>query len=117
MRLRNWKETIPYTIEDTLLDVQPHSLEETFHWCPPNGAPVWVNVPDADGCKPKWRKGMIMTEEDIVYSEKGIFRSYVVMTTIKRKPVNFTITPGMDPSLKPDSPEVRELLRHAGVHV
>jgi hypothetical protein len=32
MRLRNYKETVPYTIEDTLRDVHPHTLEEPFHW-------------------------------------------------------------------------------------
>lgn len=32
MRLRNFKETVPYTIEDTLRDVHPHTLEEPFHW-------------------------------------------------------------------------------------
>ncbi|KAF5314159.1 hypothetical protein D9611_006961 [Ephemerocybe angulata] len=117
MRLRNWKETAPYTIEDTLLDVQPHSLDEPFHWCPTGGTPVWVNVPDGDGCKPRWRKGMITDEVEIVYTDKGIFRTFVVTTMIKRQAVNFTITPGLQPTLKPDSPEVRELLRVAGVHV
>ena len=32
MRLRNWKETVPPTIEDTLRDVHPHSLYDGFHW-------------------------------------------------------------------------------------
>lgn len=49
MRLRNLKETIPYTIEDTLLDVQPHSLEEPFHWYAPVGSSLiqtvfWLNI-------------------------------------------------------------------------
>lgn len=81
MRLRNWKETVPYTIEDTLLDVQPHSLDEPFHWCPQvrhltqaanisklinpqRGTPVWVKVPESEDedCKHRWRKGVIEDE-------------------------------------------------------
>ncbi|TEB26341.1 hypothetical protein FA13DRAFT_1053910 [Coprinellus micaceus] len=120
MRLRNWKETVPYTIEDTLLDVQPHSLDDPFHWCPQRGTPVWVKVPESEDedCKHRWRKGVIEDELfERQYTHMGIFRTFVVATTIKRKPVLFTITPGIQPTLKPDSPEVRELLRRAGVHL
>ncbi|KAG2023725.1 hypothetical protein CC2G_001345 [Coprinopsis cinerea AmutBmut pab1-1] len=117
MRLRNYKETVPYTIEDTLLDVQPHSLDEPFHWCPRPGTPVWVKVSDGPGNPLKWRKGNIEEEGSQVYTRQGIFRTYTVKTMIKRKPMMFTFVPGLQPELKPDSPEVRELLRVAGVFV
>jgi hypothetical protein len=32
MRLRNWKETVEPTIEDTLRDVHPWTLDEPFHY-------------------------------------------------------------------------------------
>jgi hypothetical protein len=72
---------VPYTIEDTLLDVQPHSLDDPFHWCPQvrhltqaanisklinpqRGTPVWVKVPESEDedCKHRWRKGVIEDE-------------------------------------------------------
>ncbi|TFK28345.1 hypothetical protein FA15DRAFT_691826 [Coprinopsis marcescibilis] len=125
MRLRNYKETAPYTIEDTLLDVHPHSLDEPFHWCPKPGAPVWVKVPDTPGNLVRWRKGQINDEGDLVYTQlasllllkQGIFRSYIVKVTVKRQELKYTFIPGLQPELKPDSPEVRELLRSAGVFV
>jgi len=117
MRLRNLKETIPYTIEDTLLDVQPHSLEEPFHWYAPPGSPCWIDSVDENGNNRKWRRGFIGCESRPVFSPKGIMRTYHVHYTVKRKPATVLVAPGLSPKLKPDSPEVRELLRQAGVFI
>ena len=86
MRLRNYKETVPYTIEDTLRDVHPHTLEEPFHWaasvficffieplpkCSQSnpdfspcqvGEPVLVLAGDEHGLNRKWRKGYVIYE-------------------------------------------------------
>ena len=86
MRLRNYKETVPYTIEDTLRDVHPHTLEEPFHWaasvflsffieplhkCSQSspdfspcqvGEPVLVLAGDEHGLNRKWRKGYVIHE-------------------------------------------------------
>ena len=33
---------------------------------------MWVKVADGDGCKGKWRKGIIVDEVEIVYTDKVI---------------------------------------------
>lgn len=35
MRLRNWKETVEPTIEETLADVHPRTLDEPFGYYAP----------------------------------------------------------------------------------
>jgi len=115
MRLRNYKETVPYTIEDTLRDVHPHTLEEPFHWAASVGEPVLVLAGDENGLNRKWRKGYVIYEASQILTDWGIFYSYCVKYTVKRKEVASLFTPGLQMEMKPDTPEVRELLREAGV--
>ncbi|RDB24608.1 hypothetical protein Hypma_008210 [Hypsizygus marmoreus] len=113
MRLRNWKETVEPTIQDTLCDVHPHTLEEGFHWFAPPGTPVWVFA--GEGRNKKWRQGKVWCEHDQVLHPRGIFRTYEVSYHYKKKKVFQLFTPGLQWEMKPDTPEVRELLREAGV--
>ncbi|TFK42147.1 hypothetical protein BDQ12DRAFT_677700 [Crucibulum laeve] len=117
MRLRNWKETVAPTIEDTLRDVHPHTLEEGFHWYAPPGQHVWIKCGDEEGKNVKWRQGTIGGEGDMVFCPMGPFRTYEVYYTVKRKEYKVLMTPGLQPELKPDTPEVRELLRQDGVFI
>jgi len=115
MRLRNWKETIPPTIEDTLRDVHPHSLYVGFHWYAPPGTPCWVFV--GEGKNKKWRQGLVGGEGPQVLTNEGVFRTYEVSYNMNRQRVVNKFTPGIHWEMKPDSPEVRELLREAGVFI
>lgn len=110
MRLRNFKETIPYTIEDTLRDVHPHTLEEPFHWAAsvfmcslsnaclkfqiksnfsPSfplcqvGEPVLVLAGDENGLNRKWRKGYV------IYEGNQILTDWVCCSTALVKSINF----------------------------
>ena len=40
MRLRNWKETVEPTIEETLADVHPRTLDEPFGYYAIVGLPI-----------------------------------------------------------------------------
>ena len=104
MRLRNYKETIPYTIEDTLRDVHPHTLEEPFHWaasvftcslsnaCLKSdfspfplcqvGEPVLVLAGDENGLNKKWRKGCV------IYEGNQILTDWVCCNTALMKFIN-----------------------------
>jgi len=70
---------------------------------------------DENGLNRKWRKGYVFYEGSQVLTDWGIFRSYYVKYTVKRKEVASLFTPGLQMEMKPDTPEVRELLREAGV--
>ncbi|KAF8168521.1 hypothetical protein B0H34DRAFT_793110 [Crassisporium funariophilum] len=115
MRLRNYKETIPYTIEDTLLDVHPHSLERPFHWPASIGERVWVLAGDEKEDYVRWRQGTVCSEKNKVYCDRGIFRTFSVRYFVKRRELVADFVPGLQMEMKPDSPEVRELLRQDGV--
>jgi hypothetical protein len=103
------------------------------------GEPVFVLAGDENGLNRKWRKGTVSYESGQIltdsvcrntqvtiyiqyahsiysfYITQGIFRSYHVKYTVKRKGVVSLFTPGLQMEMKPDTPEVRELLREAGV--
>ncbi|KAF9466885.1 hypothetical protein BDZ94DRAFT_1157081 [Collybia nuda] len=115
MRLRNWKETVEPTIEDTLRDVHPHTLDCTFHWYAPPGTPVWVFA--GEGKNQKWRQGLVGGEARTNDISQGVFRSYDVHYNVKRQRVVTRFIPGLQWEMKPDTPEVRELLREAGVFI
>ncbi|KDR68698.1 hypothetical protein GALMADRAFT_78099 [Galerina marginata CBS 339.88] len=118
MRLRNCKETVPCTIEDTLRDVHPRTLDEPFHWFASPGDPVWILSADEKGNTRKWRKGNILGETGIVICDKlGILRTYGVRYKVNRQDVFVAVTPGLQPELKPDTLEVRALLREAGMFI
>ncbi|EGN92713.1 hypothetical protein SERLA73DRAFT_190738 [Serpula lacrymans var. lacrymans S7.3] len=111
MRLRNWKETVEPTIEDTLLDVHPHFIDEPFPWVFHNGNAAWVKV---DG---KWVCGVIVTFERYHFDERNIWRVYLVRWGGRRKDHHQASFMTGDGNIKPDSPEVRELLRKEGVFI
>ncbi|KAH8101459.1 hypothetical protein BXZ70DRAFT_1007289 [Cristinia sonorae] len=110
MRLRNWKETVEPTIEETLLDVHPETLDQPFHWYIEPDITVWIKP--ADG---KWRKGIVFAEWHTLYLHDRIQQWYVEYGKGQhRKRELFAPLLG---NMKPDTPEVRELLRKAGVFV
>lgn len=141
------------TIEDTLRDVHPHTLDCTFHWyapvsnyihyCTPFGhLLIWSTVRNAclgirrRGQKPKMAPGACRRRgtAGILPASKllnalhsiqgqtngafqGVFRSYDVYYNVKRQRVVTRFIPGLQWEMKPDTPEVRELLREAGVFI
>ncbi|KIJ98255.1 hypothetical protein K443DRAFT_680901 [Laccaria amethystina LaAM-08-1] len=113
--MRNWvcPEVNPHMI-DTLRDVHPHTLEETFHWYARPGTPVWVLSSSKKRPIPTWRQGYVVSEHKTHFTPKGIFRSYSVQYIIGGETVKTVLCPGLEPELKPDTPQVRQLLREAG---
>ncbi|KAH9949473.1 hypothetical protein B0H21DRAFT_114251 [Amylocystis lapponica] len=110
MRLRNWKETVPPTIEETLMDVHPRSLDEPFHWGGIEwGLTVWVKTVEG-----KWCLGTVEFEGPTAYTERAIEQSFYVRYGRNKKSDLFR---PYDGNIKPDTPEVRELLRKAGYFV
>jgi len=107
MQLRNWKETVPPTIEETLMDVHPLTLDEKWHWVVKENERVWIKT--ADG---KWRRGRMFHEWHTEYTEKGRIIQYFVHYG---KPKKEEIFAPMLGNMKPDTPEMHELLRRAGV--
>jgi len=108
MRLRNWKETVEPTIEETLADVHPRSLDESFHYYAPYGSKCWVKCEDH-----KWRRGTVISPSDLwrVLPDGTMDRCFDVLIDRIKKVDTFVPTDGV---MKPDTPEVRELLRLAG---
>jgi hypothetical protein len=133
MRLRNFKETVEPTIIDTLEDVHPTTLDEPFHWyvkvrsrfffhamytpfhsIPQVGSPVWVKTSNG-----KWRHGQVVHEEGYRYLphiDAPLSMDCKFGVRHSRNKHTETFVP-MDGVMKPDTPQVRELLRQAGYFV
>lgn len=112
MRLRNFKETVEPTPEEWLRDdFQPRYLDEEFDWRVEKGSNVWVKLPEG-----KWVRGTAVFEEETVYKELRSETSWCVSCG-RTKPKKWGKFTPMLGDMKPDSHEVRELLRQAGYFV
>jgi len=112
MRLRNYKETVEPTPEEWLRDdFQPRYLDEEFDWRVEKGSNVWVKLPEG-----KWVRGTVVFEEETVYKEWRRETSWCVSYG-RTKPKKWGKFTPMHGDMKPDSHEVRELLRQAGYFV
>lgn len=108
MRLRNWKETVKPTIEEDLL-VHPRSLDEPFHWGGiESGLHVWVKTDEG-----KWVRGVVFFEGPTEFTPRAIVQSFFVNYGRKK----CGLFRPYDGNMKPDRPEIHELLRTAGVFV
>ncbi|KAI0344202.1 hypothetical protein BDW22DRAFT_1355530 [Trametopsis cervina] len=108
MRLRNAKDTVPLTLRETLEDVHPSELDEGFHFIVRPGTIVWVRP--ADG---QWRRGVAQYEGHMLTDDTGIiYQWYVAYGKGRHRKIE--IFQPMWGNMKPDTPEVHELLRRNG---
>ncbi|KAI0089896.1 hypothetical protein BDY19DRAFT_905612 [Irpex rosettiformis] len=111
MRLRNAKDTVRPTLQETLADVHPLELDECFHFLVKDGSTVWIRPKDG-----KWRRGTVLYESIMKFDKTGVIRQWHVEygKGSNRKTEIFQPLWG---NMKPDTPEVHELLRRNGYFV
>ncbi|KAJ3537332.1 hypothetical protein NMY22_g5640 [Coprinellus aureogranulatus] len=112
------------TIEETLRDFHPHSLDEPFPWdYTPGEDWAWIKVPETDDPtgKRRWFIGKVIRDLGLSWDDSkcwfsaGPWRTYLVQD-LDDKTVQRTIMPGCEPLMFPySSPRVHQLLRAEGV--